>query len=134
MAEPTPPAEPAATPDTPAKPMPTLVYSGPTMREAAEQLREKKAEFREGGGADKVERQRSLGKLTVRERLDLLFDPGTFEEMGLLAHHQGPSPQMQGKFTPADGCVCGVGRVNGRRAAVIAYDFTVMAGSIGMVG
>src|SRR5438874_7852884 len=134
MADATTPAEPAATPDTPAKPMPTLVYSGPTMREAAEQLREKKAEFREGGGADRVERQRSLGKLTVRERLELLFDKGSFDEFGLLAHHQSPSPQMQGKFTPADGCITGVGRIDGRRVGVIAYDFTVMAGSIGMVG
>src|SRR2546423_7064055 len=104
------------------------------MREAAAELRERKAKCREGGGADRVERQRSLGKLTVRERLDLLFDPGTFDEVGLLAHHQAASPQMQGKFTPADGCVCGFGKVNGRRVAVIAYDFTVMAGSIGMVG
>src|SRR5205823_10072700 len=92
--EATPPAGQAGTPDTPVKPAPTLVYEGPTMREAAEQLREKKASFREGGGAERVERQRSLGKLTVRERLDLPFDPGTFDECGLLAHHQGPSPHM----------------------------------------
>jgi methylmalonyl-CoA decarboxylase subunit alpha len=134
MAEATPPAEQAGTPDTPVKPAPTLMYEGPTMREAAEQLREKKASFREGGGADRVARQRQLGKLTVRERLDLLFDEGTFDEFGLLAHHQSTSPQMQNKFTPADGCITGVGRVDGRRVGVIAYDFTVMAGSIGMVG
>src|SRR5438105_12167851 len=119
----------------PAKaPAPTLVYEGPDMRGHSQELREKKAAFREGGGADRVERQRSLGKLTVRERLDLLFDPGSFDEFGLLAHHQAQSPQMQGKFTPGDGCSTGVGRVEGRRVAVIAYDFTVMAGSIGMVG
>src|SRR5436190_13472756 len=134
MAEAAPPAGKAGTPDTPAKPAPTLVYEGPTMREAAEELRDKKAKFREGGGADRVARQKELGKLTVRERLDLLFDPGTFDEFGLLAHHQSVSPQMQGKFTPADGCLTGVGRVDGRRVGVIAYDFTVMAGSIGMVG
>jgi acetyl-CoA carboxylase carboxyltransferase component len=104
------------------------------MRGHTETLREKKAKFREGGGADKVERQRSLGKLTVRERLDLLFDKDSFRELGLLAHHQATSPQMQGKFTPADGCVTGFGRIDGRRVAVIAYDFTVMAGSIGMIG
>src|SRR5439155_26112618 len=111
MAEAAPPAGQAGTPDTPAKPAPTLVYEGPTMREDAEELSEKKAEFREGGGADRVERQRSLGKLTVRERLQLLFDEGSFDEFGLLAHHQAQSPQMQGKFTPADGCITGVGRV-----------------------
>ena len=125
MAEAAPPAEP---------PAPTLTYAGPDMRGHAEDLRERKDRFRAGGGPDKVERQRSLGKLTVRERLDLLFDRDSFTEFGLLAHHQSPSPQMQGKFTPADGCVCGVGRIDGRRVAVIAYDFTVMAGSIGMVG
>jgi acetyl-CoA carboxylase carboxyltransferase component len=134
MAEATPPAGQAGTPDTPAKPAPTLVYEGPTMREAGEQLREEKEKYRQGGGADRVARQKELGKLTVRERLDLLFDPETFDEFGLLAHHQSTSPQMQGKFTPADGCITGVGRVDGRRVGVIAYDFTVMAGSIGMVG
>src|SRR2546425_11970007 len=129
MAEATQPAE------QPEKaPAPTLVYAGPDMRAHAEALREKKAKVREGGGADRVERQRSLGKLTVRERLDLLFDQGSFDEFGLLAHHQAQSPQMQGKFTPADGCITGVGRVDGRRVGAIAYDFTVMAGSIGMVG
>jgi acetyl-CoA carboxylase carboxyltransferase component len=125
MAEKAPPAK---------APAPTLVYSGPDMRGHSQELREKKAKFREGGGPDRVERQRSLGKLTVRERLDLLFDGDSFSEFGLLAHHQSLSPAMQGKFTPADGCIIGVGRVDGRRVAVIAYDFTVMAGSIGMVG
>ena len=114
MAEAAPPAGKAGTPDTPAKPAPTLVYEGPTMREAAEELRDKKAKFREGGGADRVARQKELGKLTVRERLDLLFDPGTFDEFGLLAHHQSVSPQMQGKFTPADGCLTGGGSASSR--------------------
>jgi acetyl-CoA carboxylase carboxyltransferase component len=86
------------------------------------------------GGPDRVQKQLAQGKLTVRDRLDLLFDPGTYSELGLLAHQQSTSPAMQGKFTPADGCVTGIGRIDGRRVAVIAYDFTVMAGSIGMVG
>jgi acetyl-CoA carboxylase carboxyltransferase component len=86
------------------------------------------------GGRERIDKQRAQGKLTVRERLDLLFDPGSFTEMGLLAHHQSSSPAMQGKLTPADGCITGIGEVEGRRVAVIAYDFTVMAGSIGMVG
>jgi hypothetical protein len=73
-------------------------------------------------------------KLTVRERIDLLFDDGSFLEQGLLAHHQSQLPAMQGKFTPADGVVTGVGTIDRRRVALIGYDFTVMAGSIGMVG
>ncbi|MFP5224494.1 MAG: acyl-CoA carboxylase subunit beta [Actinomycetota bacterium] len=117
-----------------ARPMPTLAWTGPSLQEAAKELADRKEQFRQMAGPDKIERQHSLGKLTVRQRLDLLFDEGTFVEMGLLGHHQSQSPQMQGKFTPADGVVCGVGQVNGRRTACIAYDFTVMAGSMGEVG
>jgi acetyl-CoA carboxylase carboxyltransferase component len=116
------------------KKMPTFTYSGPTMAEAVEGLEEKKQQYQEMGGPDKIEKQHSEGKLTVRERLDLLFDAGSFMEMGLLGHHQSQAPQMQGKFTPADGNVTGIGEVDGRRVAVIAYDFTVMAGSMGMIG
>ncbi|MCA1727715.1 MAG: acyl-CoA carboxylase subunit beta [Actinobacteria bacterium] len=116
------------------KAMPTLTYSGPTMREATETLREKKETARGMGGPERIERQHGENKLTVRERLDLLFDEGSFTEFGLLGHHQASTPAMQGKYTPADGCICGIGTVDGRRVAVIAYDFTVMAGSIGMVG
>src|SRR5438552_19183037 len=116
------------------QPVPTLVYSGPDMAGHVEQLRERKAQYREMGGPQRVERQHEQGKLTVRERLDLLFDAGTFGEFSLLAHHQSQAPSMQGKLTPADGVVTGIGRIDGRRVAVIAYDFTVMAGSMGMVG
>jgi acetyl-CoA carboxylase carboxyltransferase component len=108
-------------------------YDGPTMAEAAAELAAKKAKNREMGGAERVQRQHDQGKLTVRERLELLFDEGTFVEFGLLAHHQSQSPAMQGKFTPADGVVTGIGDIEGRKACVIAYDFTVMAGSMGMV-
>ncbi|MBI4260101.1 MAG: acyl-CoA carboxylase subunit beta [Actinobacteria bacterium] len=99
-----------------------------------ERLREERATFLEMGGPERVARQHEQGKLTVRERLDRLFDEGTFTELGLLAHHQSSSPAMQGKHTPADGCLTGIGKIDGRRVAAIAYDFTVMAGSIGMVG
>jgi len=111
----------------------TYSYDGPSMEEAARALDEKKSRFRAMGGPERVQRQHASGKLTARERVDLLFDDGTFYEYGLLAHHQSQSPQMQGKFTPADGVVTGVGEIDGRKAAVIAYDFTVMAGSMGMV-
>ena len=111
----------------------TYTYEGPDLAGTAAELAKKKTAFREMGGPERVERQRSQGKLTVRERLELLFDDGDFTEFGLLAHHQSQSPAMQGKNTPADGVVCGIGKVNHRKAAVIAYDFTVMAGSIGMI-
>jgi acetyl-CoA carboxylase carboxyltransferase component len=109
-------------------------YGGPDLRGHAERLRARRDEFLGMGGTERIARQREQGKLTVRERLDQLFDPGSFTEFSLLAHHQSVAPSMQGKSTPADGCVCGIGLVDGRRAVVIAYDFTVMAGSIGMVG
>jgi acetyl-CoA carboxylase carboxyltransferase component len=108
-------------------------YEGPDLRGHAEDLQAKKAEYGQMGGPERVERQHSQNKLTVRERIDVLFDEGTFEERGLLAHHQSSSPAMQGKFTPADGVITGIGNIDGRPVAVIAYDFTVMAGSMGMV-
>ena len=111
----------------------TYSYDGPDMRAAAAELAEKKEQFRGMGGSERIERQHSRNKMTVRERLDLLFDPDSFLETGLLAHHQSQSPAMQGKFTPADGVITGVGEIEGRKVAVIAYDFTVMAGSMGMV-
>ncbi|MGI8407535.1 MAG: acyl-CoA carboxylase subunit beta [Actinomycetota bacterium] len=111
----------------------TYSYDGPSMREAVATLSEKKDKYRGMGGGERIQKQHDANKLTARERVDLLFDAGTFFEYGLLAHHQSQSPQMQGKFTPADGVITGVGEVDGRKVAVIAYDFTVMAGSMGMV-
>jgi acetyl-CoA carboxylase carboxyltransferase component len=123
--------------DTPAAPTTgtpvTYTYDGPDMRAAAEALVAKKDKYLAMGGPERVQRQHDAGKLTARERVAMLFDEGSFVEYGLLAHHQSQSPQMQGKFTPADGVVTGVGTIDGRPAAVIAYDFTVMAGSMGMV-
>jgi acetyl-CoA carboxylase carboxyltransferase component len=132
MADPTTPS--GADSPPPRRSLPTLTYSGPDLRGHADELRKKKDGSLAMGGRERIEKQHGQGKLTVRERLDLLFDRGSFTEFGLLAHHQSSSPAMQGKHTPADGCVCGIGTIDGRRAAVIAYDFTVMAGSIGMVG
>jgi len=87
------------------------------------------------GGADRIAKQHERGKLTVRERIDLLFDKDTFVELGLLAHQQpvrGGETDPDG--TPADGVVTGHGEIEGRQAWVIAYDFTVMAGSMGAIG
>jgi len=84
------------------------------------------------GGPERVERQHSLGKLTVRERLDLLIDPGSWVEYGMLADHMDAG--LGDRYLAADGAVTGVGRIDGRQVAVAAYDFTVMAGSMGAVG
>ncbi|HEX6488385.1 MAG TPA: acyl-CoA carboxylase subunit beta [Candidatus Dormibacteraeota bacterium] len=87
------------------------------------------------GGPERIAKQHERGKLTVRERLDLLFDPGSFVEFGLLASQQpvAGAPAKPDE-TPADGVVTGHGMVDGRQVWVIAYDFTVMAGSMGAIG
>ena len=95
-------------------------------------LAERKARALEMGGEKLVERQRSLGKLTVRERLDLLVDPGSWVEYGLLADHMDAG--LGDRYLAADGAVTGVGDIDGRPVAIAAYDFTVMAGSMGAVG
>ena len=84
------------------------------------------------GGPDRVQRQRDLGKTPVRERIDALVDPGTFTELGQLADSMDPALMAKG-YMAADGCVTGVGEIDGRRVAIAAYDFTVMAGSMGTV-
>jgi acetyl-CoA carboxylase carboxyltransferase component len=84
------------------------------------------------GGPELIERQRSLGKLTVRERLDLLLDPDTWVEYGLLADHMDKG--LGDRYLAADGAITGIGEIDGRPVAVAAYDFTVMAGSMGAVG
>ena len=83
------------------------------------------------GGPERIERQHRNGKLTVRERVDLLFDPGTFQEYGLLASHYSPWPGEP--ITPADGVVIGFGLIDGRPAGVMADDFTVFGGSVGPI-
>ncbi|TMK59462.1 MAG: acyl-CoA carboxylase subunit beta [Actinobacteria bacterium] len=84
------------------------------------------------GGEELVARQHSLGKLTVRERLDLLLDPDTWVEYGMLADSMDAA--YNGRYLAADGAVTGIGEIDGRRVAVAAYDFTVLAGSMGRVG
>ena len=100
------------------------------------ELRRRKARSLEMGGPERVAKQHERGKLTARERVDLLFDPGSFVEFGMLAHQQPlrGAPVDPPEKTPADGVVTGHGLVDGRQVWCIAYDFTVMAGSMGAVG
>ncbi len=98
-----------------------------------EDLRARQERANAMGGEGRVERQRSLGKLPVRARLELLCDPGSFVEYALLADSMDPGLADKG-YLAADGMVAGVGEVEGRRVAVCAYDFTVMGGSMGAVG
>lgn len=87
----------------------------------------------EMGGAERVEREHARGKLTARERVALLLDDGSFDEWGVLAHHQEDHPDMVRRETPADGLVAGTGSIDGRPVIVAADDATVIAGSRGIV-
>ena len=83
-----------------------------------------------GGGADRVARQRAAGKLTARERVDLFFDPDTFQEVDRLVTHRCRDFGMEEQVVPGDGVVAGRGRVDGRLVYVFAQDFTVFGGSL----
>ena len=99
------------------------------MKKEIERLSEIRSEVLQMGPPAKVEAQRERGKMTVRERVDYLFDKDSFQEYGIFASHDGHKPGDT--ITPADGVVAGFGRVDGRMAAVLAEDFTVMGGSTG---
>jgi propionyl-CoA carboxylase beta chain len=83
-----------------------------------------------GGGEERLRRQRAAGKLTARERIDRLFDPGTFEELDAFVTHRCRDFGMAEQVVPGDGVVCGFGRVNGRLTIAFAQDFTVFGGSL----
>jgi methylmalonyl-CoA decarboxylase subunit alpha len=104
------------------------------LRPLVDDLRERRAKARLGGGEDKIAKQHEAGKLTARERLDLLVDPGTFTELGIHAGIHYSVRGLEDKEAPADGVITGYGKVDGRLVAIAAYDFTVMAGSMGMTG
>src|SRR5688500_8729183 len=89
---------------------------------------ERRAEL--GGGEDRLRRQREAGQLTARERIDLLFDPGTFEEVDKFVTHRCTDFGMAEQVVPGDGVVCGYGRINSRLAYAFAQDFTVFGGSL----
>src|SRR5690348_9783451 len=83
-----------------------------------------------GGGEDRLRRQHDAGKLTARERIDLLFDPGTFQEIDKLVTHRCRDFGMEKELIPGDGVVAGHGRIDGRPAYAFAQDFTVFGGSL----
>jgi propionyl-CoA carboxylase beta chain len=89
---------------------------------------ERQAEL--GGGAERVAKQHEAGKLTARERLDLLLDPGTFVELDKFVTHRNADFGMAERRIPGDGVVTGYGKVDGRQIFVFAQDFTVFGGSL----
>ncbi len=103
------------------------------MQEKITELRKRRDRAMQGGGADKQEKQHEEGKLTARERIDQLVDPGSFEEAGLFAEHRAVLFGMAGKSFPADGVVTGAASVHGRLVHLASQDFTVSGGSAGEV-
>ena len=104
------------------------------LRPLVDDLRERRAKARLGGGEERIARQHEQGKLTARERIALLVDEGTFTELGIHAGIHHSVRGLEDREAPADGVITGYGRVDGRMVAVCAYDFTVMAGSMGTTG
>jgi propionyl-CoA carboxylase beta chain len=93
-------------------------------------LRDKVRRAEEGGGRERRERQHAEGKLTARERVELLLDPGSFAELDKLVEHRCLDFGMENQKIPGDGVVSGFGRIEGRLVYVFAQDFTVFGGSL----
>ncbi|OYT48072.1 MAG: methylmalonyl-CoA carboxyltransferase [Desulfurococcales archaeon ex4484_42] len=96
-----------------------------------EKLREIKAQALLGGGKEAIEKQHAKGKLTARERVELLVDKDSFLEFDMLVRHRATQFGMDKRFAYGDGVVTGLARINGKRVVVIAQDFTFMGGSLG---
>jgi len=96
-----------------------------------EDLKRRREEALQGGGPERIERQHKRGKLTARERLNILLDPDSFHELGMFVRHQTHDFGLD-KYRPyGDGVVTGYGTINGRLVYVFSQDFTVMGGSLG---
>ena len=100
------------------------------MKDILEKLEERRARARAGGGPARIEAQHKRGKLTARERLELLMDKGSFEEFDMFVEHRSSDFGMEKSKIPGDGVVTGWGTVNGRTVFAFAKDFTVFGGSL----
>ncbi|PYV13127.1 MAG: methylmalonyl-CoA carboxyltransferase [Acidobacteria bacterium] len=101
-----------------------------THQERLDELRRRHAQAELGGGEERRARQASQGKISARERLELLFDEGTFEETDKLVVHRSQEFGLAEQRVPGDGVLTGYGRINGRTAYAFAQDFTVLGGSL----
>ena len=100
------------------------------MKEIIEELEKRRAEARLGGGQARIDAQHKRGKLTARERIELLMDENSFEEFDTFVEHRCTDFGMEKQKTPGDGVVTGWGTINGRVVYVFAKDFTVFGGSL----
>ncbi len=100
------------------------------MQEVLVELEKKREDARQGGGAKRIEAQHKRGKLTARERVDLLLDDGSFEEFDMFVEHRCTDFGMEENRVPGDGVVTGHGTINGRTVFVFSQDFTVFGGAL----
>lgn len=98
--------------------------------EIVRQLEQKRKKARLGGGQAKIQAQHDSGRLTARERIEVLLDPDSFEEYGMFVEHRCHDFDMQDKVIPGDGVITGNGTINGRLVFVFSQDFTVLGGSL----
>jgi len=101
-----------------------------TTKEKHEELRRRRALALAGGGPEKLKKIHDQGRLGARERIELLLDPGTFQELGVFVTHRCPDFGMLDKKVTGDGVIAGYGAVNGRLTYVFAQDFTVFGGTL----
>ena len=102
-----------------------------TVQEKIEQMNAKKEHIRQAGGQKRIDKQHAKGKYTARERLEKLFDEGTFVELDMFMKHRCTNFGMEKQDLPADGVVTGYGTVDGRLVYAFAQDFTVSGGALG---
>ncbi len=100
------------------------------MQDIVARLEDMRGRARLGGGQKRIEAQHQKGKLSARERIDLLVDPGSFEEWDMFVEHRSSDFGMADQKVPGDGVVTGWGTVNGRLVFVFSQDFTVFGGSL----
>ncbi|MEO1530827.1 MAG: carboxyl transferase domain-containing protein, partial [Pseudomonadota bacterium] len=100
------------------------------MKDILEQLETRRAEARLGGGQKRIDAQHARGKLSARERIEVLLDEGSFEEFDMFVSHRCTEFGMEGTTFPGDGVITGWGTINGRQVYVFSQDFTVFGGSL----
>jgi len=122
-------AKPAAAPE--AARAENTAAAPPTSEAKLAELEQRREKLKLGGGVKLQEKQRTQGKMTARERIDYLLDPGTFVEFDLFARHIGADYGLDKAEVPADGVITGHGKVDGRDVCVYSEDFTVIAGTYG---
>src|SRR6186997_3122070 len=100
------------------------------MKSKLQTLENKRAKSLEGGGAKRITDQHKKGKLTARERVELLLDENSFEEIGSMVEHRSHDFGMEKEIYPGDGIITGYGKINGRLVYVYSQDFTVFGGAL----